>query len=515
MTEVRLSAAARMMSLFEGYAGAHGTHGATSRSDAKGGKLEIKKTARTVREPVTEALWRQHLTGERPLGIIPIREDHTCLWGCIDVDKYDINLGDVAQRMVDEGLPLVVCRTKSGGAHVYLFLREATSAEEVRSTLRQVAASLGWGDCEVFPKQSQIISDRGDLGNWLNMPYLGGDRTDRYGIKIGGMGMTLHEFLTHAEEMRTTIDKVVVKRRRSKKEMPNLPGMEDAPPCLQHMVSMGFPEGGRNTGLFAMGVYLKRKYESDWKERLEHTNRESIIPPLSSEEVSGIIRSLERKDYNYTCKDVPLKNFCNSSLCRTRKFGVGGGGVFPVVSGLSKLETEPPIWFLDIEDQRIELSTRQLLNYKEFQIVCADKITVTFQNMKADTWMEMVAAAMATANIIEAPVESSTMGHFMELLEEFCTNKHAAQNRDEIILGKPWLDPETDRYYFRLRDLMSHLENRKFTVWGRNVVSARLDEIGGRHFFNIKKVGVNTYWVPHSFSEEPNLPLPPSQRSPI
>lgn len=516
-TEVRLSAAARMMALFDGYRDAHGTHGGTNRSDAKGGKLEIKKTARTIREPVTEERWREHLSGTRPIGIIPIKEDHTCAWGCIDVDKYDLNHGEIVKKLKDMGLPLIVCRSKSGGAHIYLFLMEPEPAEEMRAVLQQLAASLGWGDCEVFPKQSQIIMDRGDLGNWLNMPYLGGDSTDRYAFKDTGMGMTLHEFLTAAEGMRTELSMVKIKKTRggSKKDMPNLAGYEDAPPCLQHLVSMGFPEGGRNTGLFAMGVYLKRKYESDWKERVEHVNRESISPPLSSEEVAGILRSLDRKDYSYTCKDVPLKNFCNSSLCRTRKYGVGGGGMFPVVTGLSKLETEPPVWFLDIEDHRIELNTRQLLNYKEFQIACADKITVMFMNMKAETWAEMIGAAMTTANIIEAPVESSTNGHFMELLEEFCTNRHSAQNKDEIVLGKPWLDEETERHYFRLRDLMNHLETKKFTVWGRNVVSARLDEIGGRHFFNIKKVGVNTFWVPATFSEQPNLPLPAIERSPV
>lgn len=516
-TEVRISAAARMMSLFEGYSGAHGTHGGTSRSDAKGGKLEIKRTARTVREPVTEEIWREHLLGKRPLGIIPIREDHTCMWGCIDVDKYDLNLGDTVKNLREMDLPLVVCRSKSGGAHIFLFLSKPAPAEEIRATLRQLAASLGWGDCEVFPKQSQIIMDRGDLGNWLNMPYLDSDATDRYGVKDTGMGMTLHEFLAEAEQRRTELDKVKIKRRRSgnKKDMPNAPGFEDAPPCLQHLVAMGFPEGGRNTGLFAMGVYLKKKYEIDWKERLEVINRENISPPLPSEEVAGILKSLERKDYSYTCKDVPLKNFCNSTLCRTRKYGVGGGGMFPVVTGLSKLETEPPVWFLDIEDHRIELNTRQLLNYKEFQIACADKITVMFMNMKADTWSEMIGLAMSTANIIEAPVESSTLGHFMELLEEFCTNRHSAQTKDEIILGKPWYDEAAGRYYFRLRDLMNHLEVKKFQIWGRNVVSARLDEMGGRHFFNIKSTGVNTYWVPDSFSEQPDIPLPSTERSPI
>ena len=65
--------AGRLMALFEGFDGAHGTHGKTEQSVEKGGKLEIKKSARTVREPVTLELWTDHVAGERPLGSRPDR----------------------------------------------------------------------------------------------------------------------------------------------------------------------------------------------------------------------------------------------------------------------------------------------------------------------------------------------------------------------------------------------------------------------------------------------------------
>ena len=46
----------------------------------------------TIKKPVTEELWIKHLDGKEPaLGIIPINEKNLCRWGCIDVDRYDLD----------------------------------------------------------------------------------------------------------------------------------------------------------------------------------------------------------------------------------------------------------------------------------------------------------------------------------------------------------------------------------------------------------------------------------------
>ena len=40
-----------------------------------------------------------------------------------------------------------------------------------------------------------------------------------------------------------------------------------------------------------------------------------------------MIKQLEKKDYNYTCKATPMCDHCNSGLCKTQPFGVGDEGV--------------------------------------------------------------------------------------------------------------------------------------------------------------------------------------------
>ena len=125
--------AQRIMKLFAGNEENSGTHGIPD-LDPNGVKWTIKSTAKTLAVPVTEALWQQHLDGKRPLGVIPIRiSDSKCFWGSIDIDQYDLDAGEIVARVEKAKLPLVPCRSKSGGLHLFLFANEPVPADAMQS----------------------------------------------------------------------------------------------------------------------------------------------------------------------------------------------------------------------------------------------------------------------------------------------------------------------------------------------------------------------------------------------
>ena len=64
----------------------------------------------------------------------------------------------------------------------------------MRQKLQIMASNLGYAKAEIFPKQSTIKAERGDIGNFLNMPYHGGDRTVRYAIGDNGESLTIENF---------------------------------------------------------------------------------------------------------------------------------------------------------------------------------------------------------------------------------------------------------------------------------------------------------------------------------
>jgi hypothetical protein len=97
------------------------------------------------------------------------------------------------------------------------------------------------------------------------------------------------------------------------------------PPCLQYLAEVKVQRVGQNNALLMMGVYFKRANPEDWRARLEVAAGIHLDPPGDAEAVQGVIRSLEKKDYLYTCRAEPMVSCCNSKVCRTREFGIGVG----------------------------------------------------------------------------------------------------------------------------------------------------------------------------------------------
>ena len=533
------------MRLFEGFESAHGTHGQPDFDPAKQ-KWHIKNTAKTLREPVTLEMWEQHLAGKRALGIIPVREDSTCSWGSIDIDKYDINLLEVVEKVERAKLPLLPCRSKSGGLHLFMFTKEPQPAIEMLAVLRAMAAALGFATSEVFPVQTKILTERGDLGNWMVMPYFGsnygGKIRDQFGLKKTGGEMTVGEFLNAAEEIRVTsatfgklsrrdpqTDVVTAAKGGKGRKVLVTSGADfsDGPPCLQHMASQGVPPGGQNNTLMMFGIYYKRADPNNWKKRLEEANAKLLDPPGSMEGLQSCIRSLEKKEYNYTCKKQPMVEYCSSALCRTRPFGVGDGeGSYPQITSIAMLDVEPPIWFVTLADSetRIELSTEQLQQYTLFHRVVMAKTQKSYLPVKNQTWFQMLDEALQKSEVLEAPKESRITGKFLELMSDFLTNRQRGKNKEDILLGKPWFDEEHGRHYFRLKDVERFLDREKVRDYTRSQISKMLTRdpkiAGGHCFLNItsgdRPKGVNVYWLSKETIEEAQEVEPPKmEKGPI
>ncbi len=86
----------KFKNIFRGQERAHGCYKREGSINDKG-KLEGKSII--VRKPPTDELWEQHLSGERSLGIIPITDDNTCQWGCIDIDQYPLDHKKIVSKI--------------------------------------------------------------------------------------------------------------------------------------------------------------------------------------------------------------------------------------------------------------------------------------------------------------------------------------------------------------------------------------------------------------------------------
>ena len=497
----------RFMNLFRGYELAHGQY-RVKKKEADG---KMSGRAVTVSEPATKINFEQHLSGnEYILGIIMLRLNNSCNFGVIDIDirgqvKLNETLESLEKKIRDT--PLVLCRSKSGGAHLYLFCEPAIAAIDMVQKLNEFAASLGYGGSEIFPKQISRANER-DRGNWINLCYWDGDKTERYAIHKGKK-LNLESFIDLAEKKTVTYEQL----ENYQTELVDL--FDDGPPCLQHLMTMGFPEGGRNISLFNVGVYYRKKNPDDWQEDLMKFNYEHVSTPLPSNEVNGLVKAVSKKDYAYTCRQSPICNYCEKSKCMKRDYGIGGigGGQTIEIDAITKYETENRSsvrWYIEVQGERIEITTQQLLDQNQLQKICVEKQNKCPAKMPAPKWEHRINELLSSVEVIQDPDDASPQGQFEKVLDAFLTGKVQARHKDEIMNGKPWNDTEDGKVFFRSEDLFIYLESRRFRYPSQHQVWSWLRLIGGdRKTFRIKGKVVKVWSVPTpEFYEDEELDIP-------
>lgn len=435
-----------------------------------------KPPASTIKgEKYSPEVFADHLNGGTGLGIVPIRDDDTCWFAALDIDAHgdqpDIDLQALEERVREKDLPLTVCRSKSGGAHLYLFGSEPLPARVVRVTLAKWAEELGHAGCEVFPKQDHLPDIPGEgrqWGNWINLCFFDADNAlqKRYAVE-GGKRIDLEHFLDIAENRRISASVLVEKSETSHSE---------APPCIQSMIANGVGSGHRNEALYNFVVYLKQAFPETWKDKAFDLNARVFDKPLSHSEAKTTIASASRRTYRYKCKEEPCRSLCKSHLCVTRKYGITPDekgelemGSYPDFGPLRKYMTDPVRWGLYVDDKEIVLSTMEIMDYKKIRESVADSLTKLIPPMKNDRWQGQLHKLMSEAEMVEAPDEASTGGIIRYKLQEFVRKADLSspgddkKDREHLLHGAPVVQIKDGRrcVLFRASDFVDFLKKTK------------------------------------------------------
>jgi len=142
----------------------------------KDGKHEFSKVL-TVPTPLIVEHVQAHLDGRIRVAAVPLLENDTAKFGCIDIDLYngslDPNLNEYIPALP---LPLYFSYSKSAGGRVWLFCEEPVAASTLRKTLQAVSKTLGLPQdkkiVQIFPQQD-TTSSADKCGNALELPYCG------------------------------------------------------------------------------------------------------------------------------------------------------------------------------------------------------------------------------------------------------------------------------------------------------------------------------------------------------
>lgn len=392
--------------------------------------------ARTEQRAITDHDFKLHLQGKLGVGQVPILDDNTTTWAAIDLDNHgedhDIDLPATVAACKEKGLPLVCCRSKSGGIHLYAFFKAPVSAAAAQSTIRRWAGVIhGHYKFELFPKQTTLKMGGGKLqaGNWINLPYFDAARTIRYAYHEGKQ-LSLPEFIDLAESARFSLDDA---KKTIALEHP------DAPPCIQRMFAEGVPQGYRNEAIFNITIYRRKQDPDSAVDAALLDNDTAFAKPLARAEARRTIDSAVRPHYNYRCSEEPLRGYCDRPVCLGRKFGVSDGDTshglngseFPKLEDLAKFTTDPVRWEVTINGKRITaIPTEILARWDKFALVMMDHLMIVPPTIKDGEWKRMLGELMQTCRVLEVPDEASPAGLIRSKLAEFL-NKVEWQHVDD------------------------------------------------------------------------------------
>ena len=491
--------------IFSGLERAYGQYVPGDLKNGKqGGNAFIKKST------VTDSLWSDHVEGKEPsLGIIPIRDDSTCSWGCIDVDTYPLDHKKIIEKIRKFELPLIICRSKSGGAHLFLFTSSPVNAEELRNKLTELSAKLGYGDCEIFPKQIKLDAQRGDTGNFLNLPYFGGNETSRYAFLDDGSAATLEEFYSLWEKYKIKPENI--NKIKPKKLVEPTKEIDDGPPCLQTLIEQGIGEGGRDNTLYHYAVYAKKKWEEGWEDKVTDFNAKYINPRLEFKQVQKIINQHQKTNYQYKCKDQPMCGFCDSITCRQRQYGIGNQYQHEF-SNLQKYQSDNSVWFISVDGNVVSLSTRQLYNQNEFILACIDQQNIVLNTVSRGEWLNKIKNLIENVEVIEMPDDVRIEGRFDQHLESFIMDQGDGQSIDDVRLGKSFT--ENGKTYFRMSSLEKYLDKQKFKGFDATRIGARIrqlndnDEEESSVVRRVRGKNMRLWWIYELEKPHDELPLP-------
>jgi len=413
------------------------------------------------KNPVEDSLWESHLKGLWPsIGIFPINDEDKCRWGCIDVDEYPIDHVSIAQKIAGKNLPFIVTKSKSGGAHIFLFFKEYVNAGIVHHKIRDLASSMGLGHCEVFPKQEKLLREGNEsdweVGSFLNMPYHNGlDQTDRYAFDDKGNVLNLDGFLAEVEKKSLTTEEL--KKLSLKKEKSEF---HDAPYCIEaYLTENGkVQKGSRDNFLFQYAVFAKKKYGESYEDEVHKFHHKYFEEALRPKEIEKIIKQADKKDWGYKCKDQPMCQFCNKSLCRIRKFGIGEDSVITDVGNVTQYgNNDDAIYHITInQESTIVCTVEELYDQHKFRKKCLVKTKSMPPMMSRNDYDAFVTSLVSKAIEVKTDEEMTPEGQFKIVLAKYISNQANAVDQ-----------------------LQEYMRNRKHAALSTNQVAVFIRSLGG------------------------------------
>ena len=454
--------------------------------DPNTGKKKPKKYGWSFRE-ITNKDYSDHIKGKTSIGIQPCDDEGMVSFGAIDIDDKEHSYSNFPYKKYldiirQNNLPLIPVKSKSGGLHLYLFLREKVKATFLRNFLDNLLFTLKLKpSTEIYPKQTELGYDEEKKewsnGQYINLPYFNG--SERVAINYDGTPFTLEQFI-----------KVVNHNKKTKEELEEfslalvktvLQGgpseFDDGPPCLQIMAKEPLNDN-RDRWLYNYMVFAKKKYPDNWQSVLKAAPQKYFIKDSngvvlddwgSEKKILDKIKSaIKNNTKGYTCTQEPIVNFCMKSECLKRKYGVGSDRkrMFPPLSNLVKINYPEPEYTFNVElpDSKGIKPVRakdikQIKDQEELRSLIMKTANIYVAKVKGDDFENVIAKLFPPVEVHQPPKGTTPDELLHEYLEEYL-NGPKAKSYASFKSGAVLI--EEGYAYFKFTNFYNTLKNKEW-----------------------------------------------------
>ena len=505
----------KFINIFEGLSSAYGQF----RKDNNRLAVKVEGKSFIEKKPVTKELWQNHLNGTGPnLGVFPLTREGTCKWGAIDIDVNNFDYEDLLNRIRKQKLPLIMFRSKSGRAHVYMFMKDFTPAQEVQLVMNKFAAKLGLGDMldRIYPMQ--ISLGKNDFGSWLNMPYYNQEETSTCAYKDNFDGATIEEFFEMYDKyVQTDLSQHLVEEVKQNIKKPKEKTLEDfLLPCTKNCLKLNnnkIPDENRNDYLLHMYTWSMRAVEKgvkkipeyskmDAETLLKYFNQEYMARPVEEKEIQNTIFKSKDKEYKYLCKKPTITKYCDSSACTRHLCGItplDAEKLVKATQALGKITrylSEPPIFFesVDVKNEngsgykriRIEMQGEDIINKQKWLNKLANQgyfPHISLHEQKSSDFLVMQYERLENCLNEAADEEASEDFEFKSIIYSFVNKMTVSYNKEDLLKNACYVNKDTHELDFKLPSLMEYLKSNHIKI-PANQLTLKLKKIMGAKKIN-------------------------------
>jgi hypothetical protein len=430
----------------------------------------------TIHKPLTDAIWNDHIEGKIVIGLKPERDDKV-KWGCIDIDPSNYE-GYFSKKYVDiitkAKLPLVPVLSKSGGLHLFLFLKDWTKIEDVRNILDEWN-TLYFLSKEIFPMNKAV-----------GMPYTNYKNAVEHAINENGVGLNLESFLFLANQKKISIQEL---KNFEKPTYEPEAQWSNYPPCVQKLIQEKWHlDTNRNNSLFnVLALEIKKNPLISLDSLIElgkNRNREIFTKPLPDVEVERTAKSVKKGGYFYLCppKHAEMQSICNKEVCMTRSLGIQAevpAIVDDFKNPMYSCDLKTTYYEFTYENKHIVMQPENMIDEKAWRL----------KLMRHSIFWKTLPKSKANPNPYETML-SELMKRFKEnvhfnyvdtvederyqTLKDFFEDKIEVDDFDKLKDGYIVLDSQTYICYFTRATIDKWLKDKKNKVFNSTIDALRL-----------------------------------------